>query len=76
MSITTSQLRETVVNEAIARAINTSSFLFVYEYTHTLFQQMIWASLGPTKKSAVSTQRTRYELTQNHSYLIALPATI
>lgn len=45
MTVTTTQFRETVVNEAMERAKRDRSFLFVYEYKGQLFDQMIWATL-------------------------------
>ena len=45
MTVTTTQIRETVVNEAIKRAKRKCSFLFVYECKGQLFNQMIWATL-------------------------------
>jgi hypothetical protein len=45
MTVTTTQIRETVVKEAIERAKRECSFLFVYEYKGQLFDQMIWATL-------------------------------
>jgi hypothetical protein len=44
MSVTRTQIRETVVNEAIERAKRNCVFLFVYEY-EGLFEQMIWTTL-------------------------------
>lgn len=44
MTVTRTQIRETVVNEAIERARRDCVFLFVYEYKG-LFDQMIWATL-------------------------------
>ncbi len=44
MTVTTTQIRETVVNEAIERAKRERAFLFVYEYKD-LFDEMIWATL-------------------------------
>ena len=44
MIITRTQIRETVVKEAIARAKRECAFLFVYEY-EGLFAPMIWATL-------------------------------
>lgn len=43
--ITQQQIRETVVKEAIARATKECVFLFVYEYTDTIFERTIWATL-------------------------------
>ena len=45
MIVTTTEIRQTVVNEAIERAASERSFLFVYEYKGKLFDQMIWATL-------------------------------
>ena len=45
MTVTTTEIRQTVVNEAIERAASERSFLFVYEYKGKLFDQMIWATL-------------------------------
>jgi len=45
MTVTTTQIRQTVVNEAIERAKHDRAFLFVYEYKGQLFDQMIWATL-------------------------------
>jgi len=42
MTVTTTEIRQTVVNEAIERAASERSFLFVYEYKGKLFDQMIW----------------------------------
>lgn len=44
MTVTTTQIRETVVNEAVERAKRECVFLFVYE-CKGLFEQMIWATL-------------------------------
>jgi len=44
MPVTKTQIRETVVNDAIERAKRECAFLFVYEYKG-LFEQMIWATL-------------------------------
>ena len=44
MTVTTTQIRETVVTEAIERAKRECAFLFVYVYKG-LFEQMIWATL-------------------------------
>lgn len=46
MTITTKQLRQAVVDEAIARAKRESKFLFVYEYKDTLFENLIWSTLA------------------------------
>ncbi len=43
--ITTTHVRETVVDEAIIRATRECVFLFVYEYKDTLFERTIWAAL-------------------------------
>lgn len=45
MTVTTTQIRETVVNEVIERAKRECSYLFVYEYKGQLFDQMLWATL-------------------------------
>jgi hypothetical protein len=45
MTVTTTEIRQTVVNEARERAIRERAFLFVYEYTGQLFNQLIWATL-------------------------------
>jgi hypothetical protein len=44
MTVTITQIRETVVNDAIERAKRECAFLFVYEYKG-LFKQTIWATL-------------------------------
>jgi hypothetical protein len=43
--VTTKQIRETIVSEAITRANRERVFLFVYEYKDTLFDRTIWATL-------------------------------
>ena len=43
--ITTTQIRETVVSEAITRATRACVFLFVYEYKDTISETTIWATL-------------------------------
>lgn len=45
MTVTTTEIRQTVVNEAIQRATRERAFLFVYETKGKLFDQMIWATL-------------------------------
>jgi hypothetical protein len=43
--ITTTQVRQTVVDEAVTRATRQSVFLFVYEYKDSIFDRTIWATL-------------------------------
>ena len=45
MTVTTTEIRQTVVNEAIQRATRERAFLFVYETKGKLYDQMIWATL-------------------------------
>lgn len=45
MTVTITQVRETVVADAIRRALHDCLFLFVYEYKDTIFDRMIWAVL-------------------------------
>lgn len=46
MTITTNQLRQAIVDEAIARAKRESNFLLVYEYKDTLFENLVWTTLA------------------------------
>ncbi len=43
--VTTTQIRQNVVNEAIARATRECVFLFVYEYQGTISDNTTWATL-------------------------------